>query len=85
MMDESDLVVRLTAAHSLRLAIDDWDFEISILLPYLGTAMDLLLKLVNEVEESDTVMKLISDLNVITDRTGSHVSQSLLGRGLQNH
>ncbi|KAI9484882.1 armadillo-type protein [Zychaea mexicana] len=73
MVGEDDMVVRLTAAHSLRQAIDDWDFEISILLPYLGPAMDLLLKLLNEVEESDTVMKLISDLNTIADRTGEHM------------
>ncbi|KAI8142979.1 armadillo-type protein [Fennellomyces sp. T-0311] len=73
MVSEDDMVVRLTAAHSLRQAIDDWDFEISILLPYLGPAMDLLLKLLNEVEESDTVMKLISDLNTIADRTGEHM------------
>ncbi|CAO3624655.1 unnamed protein product [Cunninghamella echinulata] len=74
MVKEEDLVVRLSAAHSLKLAIDDWDFDISILLPYLGTAMDLLLPLINEVEESDTVMKLISDLNTIMDRAGEHVA-----------
>ncbi|KAI9261423.1 armadillo-type protein [Phascolomyces articulosus] len=73
LVTQDDMVVRLTAAHSLRQAIDDWDFEISILLPYLGPAMDLLLKLLNEVEESDTVMKLISDLNTIADRTGEHM------------
>lgn len=77
MVKEEDLVVRLAAAHSLKLAIDDWDFDISILLPYLGTAMDLLLPLINEVEESDTVMKLISDLNTIMDRAGEHVSLRL--------
>ncbi|CAO3644783.1 unnamed protein product [Cunninghamella blakesleeana] len=74
MVKQEDLVVRLVAAHSLKLAIDDWDFDISILLPYLGTAMDLLLPLINEVEESDTVMKLISDLNTIMDRAGEHVA-----------
>ncbi|KAI9306866.1 armadillo-type protein [Cunninghamella echinulata] len=73
MVKEEDLVVRLSAAHSLKLAIDDWDFDISILLPYLGTAMDLLLPLINEVDESDTVMKLISDLNTIMDRAGEHI------------
>ncbi|ORZ00705.1 armadillo-type protein [Syncephalastrum racemosum] len=73
MREGEDMVVRLTAAHSLRLAIDDWDFEISIVLPYLGTAMDLLLNLLNQVEEPDTVMKLIHDLNAIMDRTGEHM------------
>ncbi|KAI9322644.1 armadillo-type protein [Dichotomocladium elegans] len=73
MTREDDMVVRLTAAHSLRLAIDDWDFEIGILLPYLGPAMDLLLQLLNEVTESETIMKLIADINAIADRTGSHM------------
>ncbi|KAG0167898.1 hypothetical protein DFQ30_005539 [Apophysomyces sp. BC1015] len=70
---EEDVAVRLSAAHSLKMAIDDWEFDISILLPYLGTAMDLLMSLLNIVEESDTVMKIISDLNTITDRTGYHM------------
>ncbi|KAI8086750.1 armadillo-type protein [Halteromyces radiatus] len=74
MVKEEDLVVRLSAAHSLKMAIDDWDFDISILLPYLGSAMEMMMTLVNEVEESDTVMKLIADLNTIIDRAGAHVT-----------
>jgi hypothetical protein len=74
MVKEEDLVVRLSAAHSLKMAIDDWDFDIAILLPYLGSAMELMMTLINEVEESDTVMKLIADLNTIMDRAGAHVS-----------
>ncbi|KAI8076394.1 armadillo-type protein [Gilbertella persicaria] len=70
---EEDLVVRLTAASALKQAIDDWDFDISIVLPYLGSAMTLLLNLLNQVEESDTIMKLISYLNAIMDRTSSHM------------
>ncbi|KAI8368386.1 armadillo-type protein [Choanephora cucurbitarum] len=73
MAEEEDLVVRLTAANALKQAIDDWDFDISIVLPYLGSAMTLLLSLLNQVEESDTTMKLVSYLNAIMDRTGSHV------------
>lgn len=74
MVKEEDLVVRLSAAHSLKMAIDDWDFDIAILLPYLGSAMELMMTLINEVEESDTVMKLIADLNTVMDRAGAHVS-----------
>ncbi|KAJ8660085.1 hypothetical protein O0I10_004314 [Lichtheimia ornata] len=73
LLSREDMVVRLTAAHSLRLAVDDWDFEIGIFLPYLESSMDLFLKLLNQVEETDTIMKLISDLNAITDRTGAHM------------
>lgn len=72
--NETDMVVRLTAAHSLKAAIDDWDFEISILLPFLGMAMNQVLKLLSEVEETDTIMKLVADLNAVIDRTGEHVS-----------
>ncbi|KAI7902236.1 armadillo-type protein [Cokeromyces recurvatus] len=71
MAENEDLVVRLTAANGLKQAVDDWDFDISIVLPYLGTAMSLLMNLLNQVEESDTIMKLISYLNAIMDRTGS--------------
>lgn len=78
LLSREDMVVRLTAAHSLRLAVDDWDFEIGIFLPYLESSMDLFLKLLNQVEETDTIMKLISDLNAITDRTGAHVSNHVI-------
>ncbi|KAI8373128.1 armadillo-type protein [Radiomyces spectabilis] len=70
MGEEEDLVVRITSAHSLKMAIDDWDFDISLLLPYLDRVMDGLLRLLAVVEESDTVMKLVSDLNTVMDRTG---------------
>lgn len=73
MSEEEDLVVRLTAANGLKQAVDDWDFDIDIVLPYLGRAMSLLLSLLNEVEESDTTMKLISYLTAIMDRTSINV------------
>lgn len=74
MAEQEDLLVRLTAANGLKQAVDDWDFDIQIVLPYLGRAMNLLLNLLNEVEESDTTMKLISYLNAIMDRTNINVN-----------
>jgi hypothetical protein len=73
MAEDEDLVVRLTAANGLKQAVEDWDFDIRVVLPYLGSAMTLLLSLLNEVEESDTTMKLISYLNAIMDRTNTNV------------
>ncbi|CAO3653619.1 unnamed protein product [Mucor hiemalis] len=73
MAEEEDLVVRLTAANGLKQAVDDWDFDIEIVLPYLGRAMSSLLSLLNEVEESDTTMKLISYLNAVMDRTNVNI------------
>ena len=74
MSEDEDLVVRLTAANGLKQAVDDWDFDISTVVPYLGSAMSLLLNLLKEVEESDTTMKVISYINAIMDRTGADVS-----------
>ncbi|KAL7309160.1 hypothetical protein PS15m_011273 [Mucor circinelloides] len=71
MSEDEDLVVRLTAANGLKQAVDDWDFDISTVVPYLGSAMSLLLNLLKEVEESDTTMKVISYINAIMDRTGA--------------
>ncbi|KAI7867162.1 armadillo-type protein [Spinellus fusiger] len=73
MVPEEDLVVRLTAAHSLKMAIDDWDFDIGVLQPYLSSAIEMIMALLNQVEESDTVMKLISDMNAIMDRSQEEI------------
>ncbi|CAO3662719.1 hypothetical protein CU097_009870 [Rhizopus azygosporus] len=73
MAESEDLVVRLTAVHALKNAVEDWDFETQIILPYLGIAIHLLLSMVNQVEEADTLMKLISYLSAIMDRTGHEV------------
>ncbi|GAA5815784.1 hypothetical protein MFLAVUS_009299 [Mucor flavus] len=73
MSEEEDLVVRLTAANGLKQAVDDWDFDIDIVLPYLGRAMSLLLTLLHEVEESDTTLQLISYLTAIMDRTSINI------------
>lgn len=74
LMDKSeDLVVRLTAAHGLKQAVDDWDFDIEVVLPYLGSAMASLFNLLTECEDSDTTKKLLQYVNSIMDRTGSKV------------
>jgi hypothetical protein len=73
MVESEDLVVRLTAAHALKNAVEDWDFDIQIILPYLGTAIHLLLNMLNQVEEPDTIMKLITYLSAVMDRTGHEV------------
>lgn len=81
MAESEDLVVRLTAVHALKNAVEDWDFETQIILPYLGIAIHLLLSMVNQVEEADTLMKLISYLSAIMDRTGHEVKYIYINRG----
>lgn len=73
MVENEDLVVRLTAAQALKNAVEDWDFDIQIILPYLGTAVHLLLNMLNQAEDPDIIKKLISYLSAIMDRTGDEV------------
>lgn len=60
-----DLVIRLTAAESLRQVIDDVNFVVDSFSPFVPDTMQLLLKLLQDVTESDTklaVMKVFSQL-----------------------
>jgi hypothetical protein len=75
LMDKNeDMVVRLAAANGLKNAVDDWDFDIEIVLPYLSKAMELLMSLFSQIEETDTQMKMLAYITSIIDRTGEHVS-----------
>ena len=51
---EEDLVVRVMAAKSLKIVIDDFEFCAEELQPYLKPAFDRLFYLLKEVEECDT-------------------------------
>ncbi|KAI8889138.1 ARM repeat-containing protein [Backusella circina FSU 941] len=74
LMDKNeDMVVRLAAANGLKNAVDDWDFDIEIVLPYLNKAIGLLLCLFSQIEEADTQMKMLAYITSIIDRTGEHI------------
>ncbi|KAI9243581.1 armadillo-type protein, partial [Sporodiniella umbellata] len=73
MGENEDLVVRLTAAQALKSAMEDWDFDIQIILPYLGTAVHSLLNILHIAEDLDITKKLISYLSAIIDRAGPEV------------
>lgn len=51
---EEDLGVRLAASDALKLAIDDFQFNIDEFLPFLEPAFSLLFTLLKEVNECDT-------------------------------
>lgn len=56
---EEDLVVRLGAASTLRLALDDFEFDPEQFMPFLPTIFGLLFELLKEVRECDTKMQVL--------------------------
>jgi hypothetical protein len=75
LLQSKDFVVRLTAVQDLRLVVDDFDFEADKFQKYVQPSVDLLLKLMGEVDEYDSKLKIIQCLIVIVERMeGSFVA-----------
>jgi hypothetical protein len=70
----NDLVVRLTAAHNLSKTIDEWDFRVNSFLPYVDDLFNKLMALIDEVDQTDTRMGLLSVIGMIVDRLEHRVS-----------
>jgi hypothetical protein len=54
---ESDLVLRLQAANTLKLAVDDFEFEVEQFLPFLESTFLRLFTLLQDVQECDTKVR----------------------------
>ncbi|XP_063215721.1 importin-11-like isoform X2 [Bacillus rossius redtenbacheri] len=65
-----DMAVRLTASSTLKLAIDDFEFNTDQFLPFLETAFSLLFALLQEAQECDTKMHVLYVLSFIIERVG---------------
>lgn len=70
----NDQVVRVTAGRQLREVADDWEFEASHFLPYGEEIMTRLMKLIEEIESSETKMALLNTISVLVERLEHHVS-----------
>ena len=57
---DEDLVVRLTAAKSLKIVIDDFEFSVEEVKPHLEVIFDSLFCLLKQVEECDTKVSAVS-------------------------
>ncbi|KAI8975059.1 armadillo-type protein [Mycotypha africana] len=66
-------VVQLTAAHALTQAVDNWEFDIQLFLPYLGSTLTHLLHLLSQAEAPETVLSLVTDVKAILMRTGTEI------------
>ncbi|XP_067143577.1 importin-11 [Centruroides vittatus] len=70
---KEDLVVRLASANTLRVAVDDFEFNIEQFLPYLEPSVDQLYNLLKEAKECDSKMNLLNVLSFIIERVGSQI------------
>jgi len=70
---QNDLVVRLTAARSLKYAINDWDFNIEGFLPFADDIFEKLLALMDEVEVTETKMAILNVIGKMVNRLDEKV------------
>ncbi|XP_069689548.1 importin-11 isoform X2 [Periplaneta americana] len=67
---DEDMAVRLTASNTLKLAIDDFEFNTDQFLPFLEPSFALLFTLLKEAHECDTKMHVLYVLSFIVERVG---------------
>lgn len=70
---EEDLVVRITAAQTLKIAVDDFEFKREAFIPFLESSVSLLFGLLQQVSECDSKMHILHVLSFIIERVGSHI------------
>ena len=68
--NSQDLVVRLAAAKALKVVIDDFEFSVEELEPYLEQVFSLLFSLLKEVSECDTKLNVLNVLSYLIERVG---------------
>ncbi|KAF8935479.1 hypothetical protein BGZ58_004972 [Dissophora ornata] len=71
---EEHLAVRLATAMSLRLCIDDWDFEPASFAPFLERTVRSLRQVIGEVEEPDSRMRILNCMSLIVERMDEHIA-----------
>ncbi|KAJ3362561.1 Importin-11 [Kappamyces sp. JEL0680] len=74
---EEDLVVRLTSVTSLRVVLDDFDFEVAVFAPFLSRVTDCFMRLLGDVDEFDSKMKIINCLIVVIERMEGQILPSV--------
>ena len=68
--NSQDLVVRLAAAKAMKVVIDDFEFSVEELEPYLEQVFSLLFSLLKEVSECDTKLNVLNVLSYLIERVG---------------
>lgn len=76
MLDRNeDLVVRITAMTTLDSIVDDFGFHAEDLLPHLNATMENLFKLLVDVEQCESKMKVLHMITELVERMGSSIQK----------
>ncbi|KAM9329201.1 importin-11 [Gastrophryne carolinensis] len=73
LLQDPDLVVRIEAATTLKLNIDDFEFRTEQFLPYLESIFSLLFQLLQEVTECDTKMQVLHVISCVIERVNIQI------------
>ncbi|XP_057689047.1 importin-11 [Corythoichthys intestinalis] len=73
LMQDSDLVVRIETATTLKLTVDDFEFRTEQFLPYLESIFGLLFQLLQQVTECDTKMQVLHVISCVIERVNIQI------------
>jgi hypothetical protein len=73
LQSDEDMAVRIAASNTLKLAIDDFEFNTEQFLNYLEPAFRLLYCLLKEANECDTKMHVLYVMSFIVERVGMQI------------
>ncbi|XP_061874601.1 importin-11 isoform X2 [Colius striatus] len=73
LLQDQDLVVRIEAATTLKLTVDDFEFRTDQFLPYLESMFTLLFQLLQEVTQCDTKMHVLHVLSCVIERVNMQI------------
>jgi hypothetical protein len=77
MRPEESMIVRMTAAQSLRHCVNDWGFESDGFLPYLKETVDSIAQLLAQMEGAERRMAVMNCLASIVERMETQASHSM--------
>lgn len=75
---KDDLVVRLTALNTLKIIVDDWDFEKKDFQPFLNSFIGSSIGMLHETSLTESKVRVLSTLSVCIARCNSLVDESIL-------
>jgi vesicle coat complex subunit len=58
LLADDDVVIQLSAVHSLFQVVDEWDFDLEQFLPYVQTIIDSLAAMLQQVSEIESQQKV---------------------------
>ncbi|XP_046727082.1 importin-11 isoform X1 [Silurus meridionalis] len=73
LLQDDDLVVRIEAATTLKLTVDDFEFRTEQFLPYVESIFALLFHLLQQVMECDSKMQILHVISCVIERVGMQI------------